>query len=153
MSWVWRGLVACAAFAMAGPAAAQLSLTTTRNLQFGSFVASGGGTITVDTNGARSRSGSVFLVPSSASSARLTVSDTDPANLNKIFDISLPAGATLDNGSGSTMELSNFTSDPPGSSQFLGSGQAFTVGATMTVGAGQARGVYAGSFSITVNYE
>lgn len=151
---LWRGGLAAAALGLALPASAQLTLTPTRNLQFGSLTVGGGGTVTVDTNGARTRSGAVFLLPSgSSTSASFTVTDNDPANLNKSFVITLPDSANLSNGSGGTMQLTNFTSNPPGSGLFSGSGQVLTVGATLTVDANQPRGTYSGTFNITINYQ
>jgi len=92
-------------------------------------------------------------VPSSAAAASFTVTDSDPANLNKSFVITLPDSANLSNGSGGTMQLTNFTSNQPGGGLFSGSGQVLTVGATLTVDANQPRGTYSGTFNITINYQ
>jgi len=81
---------------------------------------------------------------------------------NLSYHVNLPAPITLSNGNGGTMPLGTFTISneldndplnrlldvPIGS---LGS-NAFGLGATLTVGAQQAPGVYTGSFTVTVQY-
>jgi hypothetical protein len=128
------------------------NLTNTRSLAFGKFVAAGGGTITVSPAGARSKTGAVALISGGTiSSASYTLTESGAGKSLSWTTITLPATATLTNGS-ATMQLSNFVSDPPNT--FLGTGRTImTVGATLTVAPNQAVGNYSGSFSVTVNYQ
>jgi Mat/Ecp fimbriae major subunit len=81
--------------------------------------------------------------------------------LNLTYTVSLPAGATLSNGT-ATMPLSNFTIsseadanplDRQLATPFNGAGlNGFGVGATLTVGAAQAPGLYTGQFVVSVQY-
>jgi hypothetical protein len=132
---------------------AAISISNTRVLDFGSFVASAGGSVTVGTSGARSAVGHVMLVPSGGgTAAQFKVSGTPGAT----YSISLPADGTvaLVNGSGQSMGLRDFTSDPSGYGQLslLGE-QLLSVGATLDVGSNQPRGTYSGSFTVTVEYQ
>jgi hypothetical protein len=71
------------------------------------------------------------------------------------YAITLPTTVTLTRASGSeTMDATAFTSNPSGTGTLSGGGtQNFNVGATLTVAAGQAAGVYtSGNFDVTVNY-
>jgi hypothetical protein len=130
--------------------AAELTITRTGDLGFGSFVAGAGGTVTVAPSGARSASG-VFLIPSSqGAAARFEVRGDGDAG----YTIGLPAEAVLDNGAGQTMTLRDFTSAPSAFGRLsLGGTQTISVGATLNVGANQASGSYSGTFSVTVNYQ
>ena len=136
------------------PAKAQIAIHTTRNLEFGKFVAAAGGTLSVDTNGARSRSGGVVLMASSGASASFTIIDTNPANIGKVYTITLPDNgtATLSNGA-SSMALSNFTSAPSLTGLLTGGTQVLQVGATLAIGASQPPGSYSGTFVVTVEYQ
>ncbi len=143
-----------AAWLCAGAAQAQVAIHTTRHLEFGKFVAGVGGTISVDTSGARSRSGGVVLISSSAASASFTVSDATPANASKVYTITLPDNGTAALSSGAnTMSLSNFTSAPSATGMLTGGSQILLVGATLSVGASQPAGNYSGTFVVTVEYQ
>lgn len=134
---------------------AQINASNTRDLAFGKFVAGTGGAITVDPNGARSGSGGVFVLASSAgSAASFTISDANPANANLSYIITLPDNGTvaLSNGA-STMALNNFSSTPSGSGMLNAGSQIVTVGATLSVSPNQPPGNYSGNFSITLNYQ
>jgi len=142
------------ALLLAGAAAHGQTLSNTTALSFGSFTAGAGGTITVNTAGARVKTGSVILVSQggSASAAQFTITGTP----NAAFAITLPVDGTVflsDGGSGS-MALNGFTSNPPGSGVLSGGGtQQISIGATLTVGNQQASGSYSGAFNVTVNYQ
>lgn len=152
-----RRVGACLALALlATPCCqAQINVSNTRALAFGKFVAGTGGTITVDPNGARSRSGSVFLlVSSAASAASFNVSDVNPANANMSYIITLPDNGTVTLNSGAyTMPLNDFSSTPSGSGRLTAGSQILTVGATLSVSPNQPPGNYSGNFSITLNYQ
>ena len=121
------------------------------NLNFGNIVASGaGGTVTVDPTGAATYSGvSAPSAPGTIYAAGFSV--TGAPNLT--YAITLPVSATLTGSVSGTMTLGTFTSSPSATGTLDGSDtQALTVGATLTVGAGQAAGTYSGTFSVTVDY-
>lgn len=134
---------------------AQINVSNTRALAFGKFGAGTGGTITVDPNGARSRSGGLFLlVSSAASAASFNVSDVNPANANMSYIITLPDNGTVTLNSGAyTMPLNDFSSTPSGSGMLTAGSQILTVGASLSVSPNQPPGNYSGNFSITLNYQ
>ena len=66
--------VALAAMAVPASRALEMAIQNTQELSFGSFVAGVGGSVTVAPSGARSASGGVLLVPSSAGAAALPAS-------------------------------------------------------------------------------
>ncbi|MEO6280631.1 DUF4402 domain-containing protein [Roseateles sp.] len=151
MAWRWwLGWAACLT-AMAAPAQ---TLTNNGALSFGAFTAGAGGTITVNSGGARMKTGGVILVNQSgtASAAQFTISGTPSA----VFEITLPVDGTvfLNDGGPNTMALNGFTSSPSVTGILGGGGTAtISVGATLTVGNQQAPASYSGSFNVTVNYQ
>jgi hypothetical protein len=143
----------CLSSAMISQAALiAVSVTNTRGLSFGSFVAGAGGTVTVSPGSERSATGSVVLVPSkSGQSAQFTV-EGDPG---ATYTIDLPADSTVFlTGPGVDMALTNFTSKPAGAGGQLSAtgSQVLSVGATLHVQEGQVSGSYSGSFDVIVNY-
>jgi len=133
--------------------AAGQTLQNTGSLSFGSFAAGAGGTITINSVGARFKSGSVVLASqgSVASAAQFLITGTPGAT----YTITLPSDGTVVLSSGaSTMAVNTFTSTPSGANIPLGGGgtQTISVGATLTVSAAQAPGNYTGSFNVTVDY-
>ena len=129
-----------------------MTISNTRSLSFGSFVAGTGGTVTVSPQGQRSITGSVVALPSaSGHSAEFTVSGDPDAT----YFIDLPGDSSVKlTGPGSDMWLTNFTSQPSGAGGQLDGGgvQVLSVGATLEVGSSQTSGDYSGSFSVIVNY-
>ena len=134
---------------------AEIAISNTSGLAFGKFAAGSGGSITVDTNGARTRSGGVVLLSSGAgAAAAFNIGDPDAGNLTKTYIITLPANDTVTLASGSnSMAVNNFISNPSGSAIMSAGTQTLTVGATLSVGADQPVGNYSGNFSVTVNYQ
>ena len=128
------------------------TVSTTRNLAFGRFVAATGGTITIDPAGVRSKTGGLVLLSGGAvTSSSYSLTESGTGKSLRWTTITLPGSATLSSG-GATMTLSNFVSDPPNT--VLGTARTtMTVGATLTVAANQAPGSYTGTFAVTVNYE
>lgn len=131
-----------------------LTLSNTRSLDFGRFVAGSGGTITIGPSGARSRTGGVVLLSSpSAGNAAFTVSRTGkPVDKSVILSFPVNGSVTLSNGA-QTMTVQNFVNGsgnllPPG----LGN-SPLAIGASLNVAPNQARGQYSGSFNLTVNYQ
>jgi hypothetical protein len=132
--------------------AAPVSISNTEALAFGKFAAGAGGSIAVSTSGARSASGGVVLLSSSpGAAARFEVS----GDANLTYAISLPANgvASLSNGSGQNMSLSDFSSAPASAGLLNALGrQTVSVGARLNVGANQPSGNYSGTFEIYVDY-
>ena len=152
------GLAAAFASTM-DPAAAKpngkLAVASTRPLVFGKFIAGAGGSITIAPNGARSGTGGVIVMPSSASSsAGFLVTESKTGVIPNVVILTLPAnsGLTLRSGTNS-MTLTGFTSDRSILSTLLGGSLAVSVGATLTVRANQPRGKYTGSIPLTVEYQ
>jgi hypothetical protein len=134
-------------------------VTSSANLSFGKFSAGTGGTVTVDTAGARTNSGAL-LAGGTATAAKFDITGDNSAAYN--IDSVTGTSTTLSNGSGGTMALAlvgDFTgaggagSAIPGSGTLSGTGtQSLFVGGTLTVGAAQAPGSYTGTIAITVAY-
>ena len=130
-----------------------MTITNTRGLAFGSFAAVTGGTVVIAPNGVRSKTGAVYLVASSTgASAQFSVSST---RNNEVYSITLPGTVTLTRTGGGTMAVSTFTSTPSGTGTLgpKGVAQTLNVGATLTVGSGQAAGSYTGTFNVTVVHQ
>jgi hypothetical protein len=135
-----------------------IQITNTAGLAFGSFAAGTGGTVTVSPAGVRTKTGGVVLVSSGAgSSSRFNVRGfTFPTNHTHTYSITLPANGTVTiTSGGNSMAVNNFVSTPPAgvSTGTLAVGtqtQTLNVGATLTVGSGQAPGNYSGTFTVTV---
>lgn len=139
----------------AGGPAAQLSIATARSLNFGRFVAGGGGSVTVLPSGARYGSGGVVLLNSGGSAgASFTIATLNGSGATKSVILSLPANGEvfLTNGS-SAMAVNNFSSNAGTLISLTPAGVAFDVGATLVVDPGQAPGPYSGVFTLTVNYQ
>lgn len=137
-----------------GPVA-QLSITNTRSLNFGPFIAGSGGTLTVAPSGARSRSGGVVLMSSAgAGSAGFNLATLNGSGESTSVIVSLPANGEvfLVNGPYS-MPVVNFVSGSGSLVTLTPSGLALDVGATLSVGPDQPGGNYSGSFQVTVNYQ
>lgn len=132
-------------------ALAPMLIINTQPLTFGKFVAGSGGTLTASPAGGRSASGGVTLVPSGPGAAAQFSVSGDP---NLTYAIGLPINGAVSLSSGANnMAVNNFTSTP-GPTGMLGGGgtQALSVGATLSVGAGQPPGNYTGSFNVSVDY-
>lgn len=138
-----------------GASTAQLSITTTRSLNFGRFVAGSGGTLTVAPGGARSRSGGVVLMNSAgAGSAGFSLAALNGSGESMSVVLSLPGDdeVFLTNGM-SSMPVRNFVSGAGMLLTLAPAGALLDVGATLGVGPNQAAGSYSGSFQLTVNYQ
>lgn len=135
--------------------AQQVTLSNTRGLEFGRFVAGSGGTVVLDATGQRSRTGGVVLLNSAnVGQAGFNIGRTGNSGGNKSIIISLPPnGATrLINGAHS-MAVDAFVSSPATLDAIPNGGTTLSVGATLTVAPNQAPGNYSGTFSLTVNYQ
>ncbi len=107
-----------------------------------------GDTVTLDTADAVTSSGSSTFTGTPASGAFSVVGTPSAA-----VTISFSSGDVL-TGPGTDMALGSFTTDAGGSPAFDVSGDLdFAVGADLTVGASQAGGSYAGTYTLTVDYQ
>lgn len=140
-----------------------ISLSKVRDLNFGDIFPNAAGTVTVTPAGIRTATGGSVLIanplnaPTSASFDTLRIGSGNPK-----YWIRLPADGTviISNGTGGTMAVNTFIANvncsntsgiPPGNSGTCPSAPgSFQVGATLTVGAAQPFGLYAGTFNVTV---
>ena len=128
-------------------------LSNNSALSFGSFTAAGGGTITVSASGGRSKTGAVLLSNQGtvAGPAQFTLTGTTSA----VVTFTVPADGTVTLSDGShSMSVDLFSTSPAPTGTIGGGGTLLVgIGATLTVGNGQAPGNYTGSFNLTVNYQ
>ena len=171
-----RGLIAFALFiaSAASPALAQnsaqsgaeaivlrpLSFFKVSDLDFGNIAASGlAGTVTVNPDGSRSRTGGVMLAGGGGEPARFA----GLGSFNRQVNISLGSNTIWVTGPGARMRVRDFEigstptailSTAPTRFRItspLGD-YNFPVGGTLEVGANQTPGDYSGTFTITLNY-
>ena len=140
------------AWLAAAPSPPPKTITNTASMSFGRFAPAGGGAITVDINGARTRSGAVLLLSSSASAATYTINGI--GNDNRIYILSLPPNGAVVLASGANaMSVNNFVSNTPPGGMLLTGPQNVSVGATLQVAPGQLPGNYSGAFQVTLEYQ
>lgn len=135
---------------------AQLTVSTTQNLSFGTFASTGtGGTVVVSSTGVGSATGNVVLITGSAVSAA-TFRLTAHTGNNRITSITYSNTITLTrSGGGGTMTMTLGTPSPNTSFKINGNqSKNVSIGGTLTVGTTTANpgGSYTGSFSLTFNY-
>jgi hypothetical protein len=151
-----RALAALAALStLAGAHAQQIVLSNTRSLDFGRFVAGGGGTITVSPQGLRSRTGAVVLLNSpTVGQANFTVGKSSNGGNNKAVIISVPTNGSVRLSSGAnSMAVDSFVNNPASIASVPNGGTTLSVGATLTVAPNQPAGNYSASFPLTVNFQ
>ncbi|MGE5561700.1 MAG: DUF4402 domain-containing protein [Bacillota bacterium] len=129
-----------------------LSILKRADLDFGELVVASAGTAVIDpVTGAVTTTGTITKIGTTAHPATFTAT----GSRNAVVNIRLPtAPITLTRvGGGGTMTVSNWTLDgKPNRKIPLNSAFDFNVGATLNVGANQADGTYAGTFTVTVQY-
>ena len=130
-----------------------IAIAHVEHLNFGNIVAGTGiGTVIVDTEGDRTKTGDVILptaTPGTFNAAEFTVTGL----ANATYAITLPESINISETEGKTMTVDNFTSNPSGTGTLAANGeQTLSVGATLTVDANQSAGTYEGNFSVTVAY-
>lgn len=142
--------------AASGTVVAPIAITAVSDLAFGSFAAGPGGTVTVNTGGARSAVGAILVGSGSVTAARFDI--TGQAGLT--YSIGHSGSTELNNGT-ATMMLTKFSdlAGVNGSSGNVSSGvldgagtQSLFVGGKLAVAANQTPGVYAGTVVATVEY-
>ncbi len=143
-----------------GTVVAPITITAAANLEFGTFAAGTGGTVTVSTSGARTVGGAVLGIGGTPGAARFDIVGIP----NSTYSIVLTGSPNLTNTTGSggeTMALSktssltaNNTTSGNVTSGMLSAGglQSLFVGGTLSVASGQVYGVYTGTVIATVEY-
>lgn len=133
---------------------ANLLLTETQALQFGSMAAPLAGTVIIDAAGVRTATGGVILLGAGGAAGTFTMS-TGLYRCTGVALATITAGpnATLTHASlPATMAVNNFTMN-------IVAGDAFdpaiplTVGATLNVGVLQEPGTYTGTYTVTVTFQ
>lgn len=133
---------------------ANLVITATQDLQFGSMSAPLAGTVIVDTAGVGVATGGVVLIGGGATAASFSMS-TGAFNCTGRALVTVTAGptATLTHASlPPTMTVDTFTINPAPGGAFDSAVPLF-VGATLNVGALQEPGLYSGTFLVTVTFQ
>ncbi|WP_243286177.1 DUF4402 domain-containing protein [Geothrix terrae] len=134
---------------------------TNGGLSFGDiFASTTGGDVTLDPqNNTRTSTNPTLGTTGSVSAAEFKVTGKRSAT----YAITLPADGTVTlTGSGTPMPVSKFTASVAGAAatttatgllpSAANASQTFTVGGTLTLGANQTDGDYAGTFNVTVAY-
>lgn len=129
-----------------------ISITKVQDMNFGRLnPGTGGGTATISTAGVVTPTGDVTkLAGVTPTAASFTVS----GETGYTFTITLPSSDyTITDGS-NTMIVNTFLSSPSSSGTISGGGTTLSVGAKLTISAGQASGTYTNGtgFTVTVNY-
>jgi len=129
-----------------------LALTKVSDMDFGIIAVTGtAGTVILGTDNSRTAAGPALVPPAAGVAASFTVN----GEASRTFTITLPANGvvTLVNGANS-MAVNDFQHSAGVAPALNGTGAAaFTVGATLSVGAAQVAGVYnSANFPVTINY-
>jgi hypothetical protein len=146
-------------FLLSAPAAAQqITIATTRSLDFGRFAAGRGGSVTVSPTGARSGGGGVVLLNSPGAGAAVFSIGNGIGGIGgtvgQAVAISLPPNGSIHLSSGAnSMALGAFVSSSPLILTVPAGGLTLSVGATMTVAPNQPRGNYSGTFPLIVDFQ
>lgn len=135
-----------------------LSITKTRDLDFGTFLPGSGGTVTLDPVTAARTTVGVVALGTTASTARFTGAGTP----GRMIGVSYPATALTLNrtGGGAAMTLEALTTN---SGQYARPGSDLRIipptgiievliGGRLRVGANQADGTYSATFAVTIDY-
>lgn len=130
-----------------------IAITKTGDLNFGSFAADAdqAGTVVIATGGGRSFTGGASSVTTGLGTVTAASFDVTGEG-TATFSITLPSSAVTlthtDNAT--TMSVGTFESDPSGTGALVAGAKTVNVGATLTVAAGQAAGVYANASGLPV---
>lgn len=128
------------------------AITVTENtaLNFGQVTPSASaGTVAVDEASARNCSGGATCVGTgTAAAGAFSITGTSGANVQ----ISLPASASL-TGPGTAMTATLSSTSTSGAVTLTGGSANFNVAGSLAIGANQVAGSYAGTYTVTVNYQ
>lgn len=129
-----------------------ITITKTADLNFGKFMSgAAGGTVVVSTAGAQSVTGDLTTTAAFgafAAAAAFTISG-EPTST---YAVTFPAQTPL-TGPGVDMTIGTFTTASTGTLNTFGAGaETLSVGATLSVNANQASGIYNGTLDVAVNY-
>ena len=131
-----------------------IGLTAVNPLEFGGLSSGASGTVILTPLGIRTATGGVTLLATNITPT--AASYTMTGAMNTLYFITLPTTPQIITrvGNSATMSVQTFTCSYPTLSHLIDvSGtDAFTVGATLVVGASQLSGTYTGSFDVTVAY-
>jgi hypothetical protein len=135
---------------------APIAITKSADLNFGSFAADNttAGTVVVATGGARTFTGGASAVSNGAGTVTAASFDVTGEGAST-FSITLPGTVTLTHtNTTDTMSVGTFASNPATTGTLTTGAATVAVGATLTVAAGQASGVYANlsGLPVTVAY-
>lgn len=128
--------------------AAPTAVTRTQDLSFGRIVGGSGysGSVSIDTSGARSFTGSIAVLGTTFSSARFNIT----GNPGKSYALTLPAEITISSGP-SQMAVTAITPSIPLTGVIPANGTLpFAVGGTLTVNGVQPNSTYSGNFTVSV---
>ena len=124
----------------------QVTVTNSSDLQFGTIVTgASAATVAIDAAGART-CGAGLVCSGTSAAAAFAVGGTT----GQIVTVSVPATVSLTSGANS---MSAALTASASSLTLVANAGSFSVGGTLSVGANQADGDYAGVFSATVNYQ
>ncbi len=132
--------------------ATAITIVNTVDMDFGTVAEDGsGGTIILATDGSRTITGGASVLAGSPGAAASFNVGGEGNNTYTIVITGDPV--TLDSG-GNTMTATTFVTDPTPTGTLSGGSQVLLIGATLTLGAGQATGTYlsATPFTVTVAY-
>lgn len=127
------------------------SVSKTADLAFGTIFlpGTGGGTLTIGTDGSASVTGTGMIAPTAGTTAA-SFDVSGPASTP--YAITLPASASLGDGT-TTLTVDTFVDSESGAGTLDGSGaDSFTVGAKVTIPDTASTGSYTGTFDVTVDY-
>ena len=123
---------------------APIAITAGTALNFGTIAGNTAGSVTVTPGGARSFTGGVVGTAAAFTAGTFNVTGTGAAT----FAMTYPASFNVVSGA-NTMAV---TVTGAATGTLSGGAVTFPVGGTLTVGAAQAAGAYAGTYSMTVEY-
>lgn len=130
---------------------APITITNTIDLNFGDII-DGTGTVVLATDSGRTASYQAFSGTQVGTVSAASFNITGQASYT--YEITLPTtDVTITETGSDTMVVNNFVSNPATTGTLDGSGSGVVlVGATLNVVAGQATGLYTGTFNVTVAY-
>jgi len=128
-----------------------ISIAEVTALDFGDVsVGVGGGDVTLAPGGGRSvTAGDAEIVAGGTNTAGTFTISGQP---NKAYTLTYPAAAVDISGGVGIMDVGTFTDNSSGVIPLAGT-ENFNVGATLTIGGGQAAGLYSNTYLLTVNYQ